>query len=197
MPSSEHGGREYAVGDVIGVRFFEVSDKGYLTPTTYSNFPWLPGENVAECHASMPKELRTPEYEKLGWQEQQKETKKWAQSHGIFECGSHGFYGLYANEWLGNYNHQKDTLVGVIRAYGEVQIGTKGFRAQKAEIIGASFEQQGDIWKLTGYAKDKLRRRYPSVMWFDYIGELVANFTIAREQDFADLPERELAEEEA
>ena len=192
MAKDDHGGREYAVGDVIGARFFKVSKKGRLTGISRTGYAYTPGENIAKCETwSLPSELQPEGFDDLIWPEKQAHLDKWKADHNVFGCKEHGFWGLYADEWMDSSWADDDNLVGIIRAYGEVQIGTKGFRAEKAEIIAMSFEQQGDYWVLSDYAKDKLRRNYPTVVWFDYIGEMMAAHRVAREADFADLPEKE------
>jgi hypothetical protein len=67
---------------------------------------WKPGENVASCAMCY-------------------------QGMGECKCGSSGFWAYHdKGKWT------NDGIRGVIRGYGKTDLGTNGFRCEKAEIVG-------------------------------------------------------------
>lgn len=105
----------FAPGVVRGVRSFRVGYSYYgphrcLTGVTHSEYAWKPGDNTAECYGSGGK----------------------CHSGGIEHC-SHGFYAYHDGS---DDFHQHGMVTGVIEGYGEVVIGSKGFRASKGRIVG-------------------------------------------------------------
>jgi hypothetical protein len=63
-------------------------------------------------------------------------------------------------------------IVGVIDAYGKTTIGTKGFRAEKARILGLSRkDRSGD--ELSRSALFRLATLYPEVQFYDDLDALI------------------------
>lgn len=105
----------FAVGVVRGVRSFRVGYPYFpphrcLVGVTHSEYNWKPGENIAECWGPGGK----------------------CHSGGIEYC-AHGFYAYHDGS---DDFHQFGMVTGVIEGYGEVVIGSKGFRASKGRIVG-------------------------------------------------------------
>lgn len=85
----------------------------------------------------------------------------------IVNC-SHGFYGYYE----GSNDYRSETRInGVIKAYGEVVIGTRGFRASKAEVIALHIPKT-----INESVAALIRRNYPDVVIFKKFKDMVAEF---------------------
>lgn len=114
MNSNDFGGIDFAAGSVKGLRSWRVDKYGRLSGQTVSRV-WRPGENVSECAD--------------GYEGHRAEAN----------CGC-GFWAYYADQ-----DRQFDKgVTGVIEGYGVVNLGTKGFRAEKARIVALALPKQGD-----------------------------------------------------
>jgi hypothetical protein len=80
-----------------------------------TGYKWKPGVNEAKCN-NYPDHVPPVEYDESR-----------AQSCG---CGMWGYWEIADQNWI-----TRAPVLGVIRGTGRVLIGTKGFRAQRAEII--------------------------------------------------------------
>lgn len=121
--------RGLSIQPVVGLRTFKVDVDGCLTGLYYPQ-RWHAGENIATClkggyvwgepTAPLPNTVDGGTYP----------------DHPVDEC-SHGFYAYYD----GSKNFRQQGVVhGVVLGYGrEVFVGSKGFRAMKAMILGLSF----------------------------------------------------------
>lgn len=145
----EFDGKSFAAGVVTGTRAFDVDKLGRLLGVSYRKV-WTPGENVAEC-------LSPPMYGPDGSPAE----------HEMTECG-HGFYGYYegSNDYYGSGH-----VMGVVEAYGETVIGTRGFRASKARIVALHIP--ADV-RLGG--RRLIVRNYPEIPVFDSFDAMVAEF---------------------
>lgn len=86
----------------------------------------------------------------------------------LMEDCDHGFYGYYEGS---NDYRQNSRINGVIEGYGEVVIGTRGFRAMKARIVALQFH------KGISDAKAALVvRNYPDVAYFNKFKSMVSEF---------------------
>lgn len=177
MSADEFGGRGFAPGVVTGVRSFDVDTLGRLTGIHYKQV-WVPGENVSECR----KEEGSPFgfsytflvdaiYGTTSKAHQQKpvEAPKPLQ-HKFADCLC-GFYGYF--DGSDDY-HGRGKVTGVVEAYGETVIGTRGFRAKKSRIVALRLRPGKD-----GVSEDiarKIRRNYPGVAYFRKFEQMVAEF---------------------
>jgi hypothetical protein len=80
------------------------------------SYTWTPGQNVAQCLAS--RGLRPNAHGTTGGPPQAK-------------C-SCGFYALYDPYHAGEWDNEG--VIGSIKAYGRIVIGTRGFRAEKVHL---------------------------------------------------------------
>lgn len=80
--------------------------------------------------------------------------------HGIAKCG-HGFYGYYDGS---NDYYTEGYVSGVVEGYGEVIIGTRGFRCMKARIVALSIDD-----KVKSPLRSLVQRNYRDVpMYTDF-----------------------------
>lgn len=101
--------------EIRGYRMWAL-DRGIFAPRAAGSFGyfWKPGVNYAQCYSNGNHEPPDKDCRTVG--------------HGC------GFYGWHTGFPDGFDNHVTFPLLGVIRVSGRIILGTKGFRAQKAEI---------------------------------------------------------------
>lgn len=162
MSDAEFAGLDFALGTVRGFRTWNVDIAGKLSPL-HQTGQWVPGENRAVCRAYGSKE-KVPEIEGETFSDRQVRVKEWQRNHEMIEC-QHGFYAYFDGTNL--QADYKPTVNGVIEGYGEVLIGTKGFRASKARILALSIEPYAGMWNLDQFVVDKIRRNYPGIPFFE------------------------------
>lgn len=156
----------FAPGVVTGARTFRVDEGGWLTGVIHKT-RWVSGENKAECRAHIqpwPIMYWTPSNPNPRPLFEEPEPKE---PHGMLEC-RHGFHGYY--EGSNDYRTQGE-IYGVIEGYGEVVIGTRGFRAMKARIVALHVKSSVGLEKAALIAA-----HYPGVPWFDSFEDMVAAF---------------------
>lgn len=151
VPMSEFGAPEFSIEPVKGARAFDVDKLGRLRGVSYDSV-WTPGENEAACWKSeagaltfggislnqfIPSAYFTgsggysaPQRWVVGASSSEASVKP-PESHSLVGCKC-GFYGYYDGS---NDYHQSDRVSAVVEGYGEVVIGTRGFRATKARIV--------------------------------------------------------------
>jgi hypothetical protein len=105
-------GKALVAGEIVGMRAFKVRRDGTLMGP-HTKYEWTPGENVAQCRLLGPYCL------------------------GICHkhCGC-GFYGYFYNQENSYHGVLSGTVQAIIRATGTATVGTRGFRAERAEIVG-------------------------------------------------------------
>ena len=114
---SEH---EVVPGALRGYRAWRY-DQGLLQACNFDGFPWLPGRNEAVC-------ARTP-MNRLCDNPDCPSCRRCPGPTPVAECSC----GFYAKHRPDNFD-SRGYVIGVIKAYGKVILGTEGFRAQYAEI---------------------------------------------------------------
>lgn len=122
---------ETGVGSLIGYRLFKVDNWGRLRPGVYdAPYAWRPGENVAECwkrHYETAYSTR-PSFKR----------REHRAPAATCDCG---FYArtVYERDYFDAAFDLTDprsvSLLGVIEGYGRTEIGTKGFRSEKAKVL--------------------------------------------------------------
>lgn len=162
MSDKDFSGVDFAVGEVRGFREWRVDTRGVLFPLSHSG-DWLPGENSAVCKCYPGREV-LPEREGEDWKERSERVKAWKESPH-FKEGTHGFYAYWDGE-TGSYAGGKPVVSGVIDGYGEVLIGTKGFRAMKARIVALAVEPHDGMWELSPFVVQRIEANYPGVPLF-------------------------------
>lgn len=106
------------VGTARGLRSFDVDAKGRLESVT-RKYIWKPGENVAQ---------QEYDYNRYTGREKQVPTT------------FHGFYSFH--DGTDEY-HKRSRISGVVENYGEVFIGERGFRSEKAKIVALHIPRRG------------------------------------------------------
>lgn len=167
-PDGEFDGKraEFAAGVVTGTRSFDVDNLGRLLGVSFRAV-WLPGENEAKCM-----ERDDADYYRqvlLGGSPtrgpQVRESRRPA--HSIVEC-AHGFYGYYEGS---NDFYEPGRVMGVVEAYGETIIGTRGFRASKARIVALHIPDEVSVGK-----RRLITRNYQGVPVFDSFEAMISEF---------------------
>jgi len=161
---SEFGAIPYAAGTIRGFRHFRLRPDGILDGVVYTS-PWFPGPNEATCKAAFPRSIaEIPSIEDLGveeWNIQYEEYKKlrdhWVDTHRVIDC-NHGFYAYF--DGVDDAYLTYPSITGIIEGYGEVLIGTKGFRAMKAHILALSVEPFSEVWLPNPVAVERLRTNF-------------------------------------
>lgn len=145
---SEFSDRPLVAGSLIGTRSFRVDKLGRLTGVTHREV-WKPGVNTAECRKGMGLTwnmggLITPAtlYHYLGGGTVVPDVKAKPEvepgpdeaPHQVASLGcACGFYAYTDNE--ANPHHEDGNVLAVVEASGVATVGTRGFRAEKAEIV--------------------------------------------------------------
>lgn len=143
----------FAVGSVRGVRDFRVDADGTLTGVTVQE-TWKAGENKAHCISiwGPPKLMQLLAKGTMT-------IKKPADMDADCSCG---YYAYFKAKWRAySFGHGERTLPAVIEGYGKVNLGSKGFRAEKAKILGITFNQP---WERPGWW-DRTPMHWFFVMW--------------------------------
>lgn len=188
MTATEFAGLDFAVGTVTGVRSFSVDKLGRLTGVTFRKV-WRPGENQAVCLAKHDDDyivghaatsvanIHRLMQEALGMATSLSVTipaaapppppKPKVLEHSFAECKC-GFYAYYDGS---NDYYDEARVTGVVEGYGETLIGTRGFRAMKARIVGLYLDPEDERGKFA-----RVRLNYPDVPVFDTFAELTAAF---------------------
>lgn len=182
IPGEFEGLGEVTVPDdttpVYGVRVFRLSDDGFLTGVTFPQI-WMLGTNFAKCLRVTGRiRARGTAYYSVGGQQYEIPPEELDEpepdepaEHSIAGC-THGFYAYY--EGSNDYHREGDGYIqAVVRGFGTVVIGTRGFRCTKASIVALTWTESG-----LGSRKkhEQMLRRYSDVPWFTSFEEMVDKF---------------------
>lgn len=141
---SDFDGRQLAIGVARGVRSFDVDEFGRLKGVQFADV-WRPGENIARCGLTVVEDGWELDAEfSHGYGRPVYVNKKTGErtpvppmrpakpeSHSLTDC-RHGFYAYFD----GSNDYRSDARISaVVEGYGEVLIGSRGFRAGKARIV--------------------------------------------------------------
>lgn len=170
----------FALGVVRGIRTWRATPEGLLEGIYYKQ-PWLQGENQALC--------RKPERLNVGYfygfmrsplptpaENARNDYEPPSRGH-LADCRC-GFYAYYdgSNDYYrpwdkDNYKYgDKNLVVGVVEGYGEVLIGTRGFRATKTRIVALHFPGN------TFVDPRLILANYPDVPVFNTFEQMVAAY---------------------
>lgn len=163
-PAGEFDGKEaeFAPGVVTGTRSFNVDKLGRLLGVMYAAV-WLPGENQAKCMDRSQVDLAYSS----SMRPQVRLVESSRPPHSMTVCG-HGLYGYYEGS---NDYYSPGRVMGVVEAYGETIIGTRGFRASKARIVARHIPEE-----VSSAQRGLIVRNYPDVAVFDSFEAMVAEF---------------------
>lgn len=148
------GSTPLVLGVARGLRTFYLDENGWLRGVTY-RAAWRDGENIAKCYIARPlhslvKTTRAflgahPAPYTMGgvvFDADPDVPPRPEEGHRFDPCGGMeatcgcGFYAYHASEQRYATNGPGCRVVGVVEAYGKVVLGTTGFRAEKARILG-------------------------------------------------------------
>ena len=127
---NEFSDRPFVAGSIVGLRSFRVD----------SLHVWRPGENVGECkryeEARKAREARA----QLGHLQHVRHSGSSVfvgMPHEVgslaCKCGFYAYFDTGKNDWHGGAQGE---IYGVVSGYGIVTVGSRGFRAQKAKLLG-------------------------------------------------------------
>lgn len=176
--SDEFSGVDFAVGSVRGFRAWSLDFNGVLSGVSHKD-EWLPGENAAQCHGSTKDRKREDE----DWSAYSARNEEWRANHEMQDC-QHGFYAYFADDNQKSYTKTLGVR-GIIEGYGEVLIGTKGFRAMRARILAISYTPHEGMWRLEPLVVQRLRDNYPGVAMFESDLVMQAEFPADISTDYA------------
>ncbi len=161
-PAGEFDGKQadFAPGVVTGTRSFDVDKLGRLLGVAYATV-WTPGENVAKCMVRDEFAVLYSDSDRPSLREAKRP------AHSIAEC-AHGFYGYYEGS---NDYYERGRVMGVVEAYGETIIGSRGFRASKARIVALHIPSEISVGR-----RRLIARNYPELAIFDSFDAMVAEF---------------------
>jgi len=183
---------DFAMGKVRGLRGFATDSLGRLTGINYKKV-WLPTENIAVC-------LARPVYAdpyastivgtnawsvtgsitasttrgRMGTKQNIADPEP---EHQMKGCGC-GFYAYY--DGSNDYGVQAP-VVGIVEGYGEVIVGTRGFRAQKAKIVALHFPEKDydpdmGVQPLNKTARARIAHNYQDIPQFEDYEMMVEAF---------------------
>lgn len=165
-------GRGQATGQVYGLRNWNIDSYFRLTGKVYKAQPWRPGPNHARC---MQKRTQTEGGLLIGGHAGTLLPPGGydADDHDMETCGGgtgHGFYAYY--DGSRDY-HDAGDVTGIIRGWGTVCVGDKGFRCMDAEIMAMKFSAG-----ITPQVKARIVHLYPDVKVCQSIAEMLTLFPL-------------------
>ena len=161
---SDYSGKEETLvpGSLIGYRVFHTlnnSDLYQKLMSIMSYYLWNPGINTASCNNNVVHSV--VHYD-----------THYGKYPPVSSCRC-GFYAKYFPDDFKDvigYGWSGPLVLGAIEAHGRVILGTKGFRAEKARIIGLAPFQAIDCSKIP------LLANHYRVNYYDHIQDLVNDF---------------------
>lgn len=184
VPMGEFTAPEFSIQPVIGARAFDVDKLGRLRGVSHPQI-WTPGENEASCRVNEDTSYAilinaftsayfraaggyvTPSTAPIYYSTATGGAASPKPPHGLVGC-SCGFYGYYDGS---NDYHKPERVSGVVEGYGEVVIGTRGFRATKARIVALTIP--GDVPFGTA---NRVRHNYRDVPFYDSFEAMVSAY---------------------
>lgn len=160
---------EFWPGTVRGYRAWDVSEMGGLLGLFYKQ-EWLPGINDAVCldgkstNKISPYPMVLPE----------------KPAHGMDTC-KHGFYAFYngSNDWhLAKNRIFQSYVEGMIEntGYGEVFIGSRGFRCMHAKIVALTIDRTRGETQIDPEKERLVRLNYSGIPIFDDFDTMLAAY---------------------
>lgn len=152
---------EPQIGSLFGYRRFKVDSWNRIRPWADIPYIWTPGENVAKC-------LKTAMYSTYSLSFSSSSVPRSAPHrapHHECDCGFYARF-VYDDDVIEETWNLPTGVLGVIEAYGRAEVGTKGFRAEKAKIVA--------LW-LPGrkqHLAERLPELYPDVAIYKTKAEL-------------------------
>lgn len=152
--SSCSGSRPLYLGGARGRRVFYLDEHGTLRGVTY-RYPWRDGENVAECLVTKKPNVMAPNARSSLWvphppyvvggvtfsddptaPPELTPNYEWDKCEGLDPDCACGFYAYHSGETMYALSGPGCRVTAVVEAYGRLVLGTLGYRAEKARILG-------------------------------------------------------------
>lgn len=179
LHNGDFGGLGFAVGRVRGLRAFGVAEDGTLTGAIYQQ-RWHAGVNQAVCYDdARPSDTSLVEHIR----------PEGPGDNG--HMGRHPWCGFHAY-WEREHNgyHREYRVDGIVDGFGEVVIGSRGFRAEKARIVAlALYDVASDMnahdlaiyhrlgrFPIDDSIVEQVARHYPSVPVFPSLDRMLDEF---------------------
>lgn len=161
MTDLDFAGLDFCAGVVRGARSFRLDDSGMLTGIVYRQV-WTPGENLAICRKL---ETFLPasrlQFERNNPQDTRYQT---GPNDSMMTC-RHGFYAYYVES---SDFPTTNGIRAMIEGYGEVVIGTRGFRAMKARIVALQTTDSASL--------EAISQHYAEIPLFTTFEQMIAEF---------------------
>lgn len=127
-------GRPFAAGTMVGIRSFAVDGLGRLTGVTQPEV-FTPSENTAACRRVPINEIMQSFTLTFTGAPSSRTLAPVRDDHRAGKLGcSCGYYAYF--DAGDNPNHRASNVEAIIEGYGIVTTGTRGFRAEKARLVG-------------------------------------------------------------
>lgn len=195
MPSPmQFRGADFALGTVRGVRVFGITKEGMLTGLVKRQ-PWTPYTNTARCFSGTLDTSHITSVARL------KDFLKTPGPHTpghMMHCDC-GFYGVYSDtdNYYWNVKDRSDRVCGVIEGFGLTVQGPRGFKAEKARIVGLLIpdisefpdESQAEyLWRTKKSGKHRIeeltikrmKSLYSDTRFFNTMEEMLSAFPLAQ-----------------
>lgn len=175
---------QLVLGSIRGIRKFRLTPDNHLTGLFYRQ-AWLPGENIA-YHHKVETNFVYP-YHGMGAFithspasiviEPTPENPTIHRGAEFAPCKC-GFYAFYSEVTSKGVSYLAE-VPAVIEGYGEVVIGSKGFRALKAKIVAVTLKPDLPPDRLESFAE-----RYPGVPMFNDKDRMKAEYPTSTTEEF-------------
>lgn len=155
--SADFGLYEFAVGSTVGIREFRMDSLGRLTGLTHQ-VVWRPGENLATCRRRKQTDACMGAHDHSYRMTMHTSSSSWSgmptrteyaddctepnPCKGLDPACACGFYAFYGSEST-YHDTRPATVTGIVECYGKTVVGTKGFRAEKGQLVALCIPSVG------------------------------------------------------
>lgn len=174
-----NGEVQFSLGYVLGVRGFRLDTMGRFTGWSFKSV-WKPGENVSvcgrqktQCNESLyNSSLYSSSY---SYHSHTESCYVPNPCDGDIENCDHGFWAYYDDFDSQGEHIAENGYTAIIKGYGKTVLGTKGFRAEKAEIVAVAIP-----WSYESPARPRIvvERNYPDLKVYNTKTEMFNAFPV-------------------
>lgn len=174
---SDFSDRPFVAGVITGLRAFRIDPLGRLTGVVHRDV-WTPGENVGVCHKSATDQtfraFSTGGYIMDGGRKGKPPAplRKHPIASASCECGYYAYFdggndylSQSSNAWaalyIGGTEDRAPRVGAIVNGYGLVTVGSRGFRAEKAEVIALISPMSDQARYAVPF--EKVRHNYPDL----------------------------------
>lgn len=162
---SEFSDRPLIAGSIVGLRSFGVDTLGRLTGVNFKSV-FTPDVNAAICRGDTRRSpfafLTMPHMMSLPCECPACKTPQSKKNHrpGTLDCTC-GYYAYFDRE--ANPYHKDGNMLGLVEGFGNVTVGSRGFRAEKAKLVALIDESATPL---------ALIKRYTWQFWLNFAAAL-------------------------